>query len=66
MGSHICQTSLVQHADLVRPGDGIQTVGNDNHRFSLNHFPDGLIHLFFIFRVHECGGLIQDHDGSVL
>ena len=65
MGAHIGHGALLQHTDLVCIHNGVEPVGDDEDRLAPDHFSDGLIHLLLVLRVHEGGGLVQDHDGGV-
>ena len=65
MGARIGHGALLQHTDLVCIHNGVEPVGDDEDRLAPDHFSDGLIHLLLVLRVHESGGLVQDHDGGV-
>jgi len=58
--------AVVQHTDLIGVYDGVESVGDDDDRFSFDDFGDGRVHFFFVLRVHEGCGLIQNHNGGVL
>ena len=65
MGSAVGEIPLIQNADLVRADDGVKTVGDNDNGLALDHFGDSLVHLLLVFRIHECGRLVENDDGRI-
>ena len=54
--------TILNHYNVVRIGDGSQTVRDHDQCLPFCQCGDGLLDHGLIFRVNACGGLIQDHD----
>ena len=66
MGAPLHDAALVQHQDLVSVADGLQPVGDHQHRFLPGQCLYGSLELILILRVHIGGGLIENDYGGVL
>ena len=61
----LCNAPIIDNKDLIRTGDRMQAVGNDQKCLALYQLTDGRLDQSLIVRVHACGGFVQNDDRCV-
>ncbi|CKT65555.1 Uncharacterised protein [Mycobacterium tuberculosis] len=65
MGAAFDDPTMIEHDDLVGPGDGMQSMGDYQHGAVPGQPVKRLLHKVFRFRIGKRGGLVEDEDRSV-
>lgn len=66
MGAPLNDAAVIHHQDLIGVLDGSQTMGDGENGLPPCQGCERLLDQMLILRVYAGGGLVQDHNGSVL
>ena len=58
--------TLIEHADLIGPGDGGKTMGDDEHGAAFLETVERDLHMALAGRVERAGGFIEQEDRRIL
>lgn len=57
--------AVIEHEDLVGPGDGVQSMGDHQHGAIPGQPVERLLYKVFRFRIGKSCGLVKDQDRGV-
>lgn len=63
---HLCDSPVAEHADEVRPPDGAEAVGDDQHGSARGGPVQRLLYHPLRLGVQRAGGLVQNQDAGAL